>query len=127
MPEASLLCHRGRQRRFRTKPLKPAELFSPCNLIKSQGIGFPEFLPEFGLPSQTIENVVSSNPVLLLSRKRTREPESMACPGRSRIRIQPCLPQSPSGPIANLRMRVLVNAWLRTSPMFSYSSDEDVM
>src|SRR5467141_732973 len=88
MPEASLLCHRGRQRRFRIKPLKPAELFSLCNIIKSQGTVFPEFLPELCLPSQTIKNVVSGNPFLLLSRKRTRETESMACLGRSRIRAQ---------------------------------------
>ena len=92
MPEASLLCHRGRERRFRIEPLKPAELFCPCNLVKTQRIVFPEFLSELGLPSQTLKNVLNSNHVLLLSRQWTREPESMTCLGRSRIRTQPSLP-----------------------------------
>ncbi len=93
MSEASLLCHREGERRFGIEPLKLAELFCACNLVKSQRIVFPEFLLEFGLPSQTIQDVVSSNLVLLLSRHWTREPESVTCPGRSRIRTQPCLPK----------------------------------
>jgi len=71
MSEASLLCHRGGERRFRIEPLKLYELLCACNLLKSQRIAFPEFLLEFGLPSQTIKNVVSSNPVLLLPRHWT--------------------------------------------------------
>ena len=75
---------------------------------------FPKFLLELGLPSKASKNVVGGNPVLLLSSRSAR---------KSRIGDEPCeiwnsnpllSPHVSIGRIANLRMRVLVNAGLRT-------------
>src|SRR5207249_11255935 len=118
MPVACLLFDHRRGNGFGIESLKPSQIFRFGNLVESDPILFPKFLLELGLPSKAIQNVVGGNPVLFLFIRWARETESVTSLGRSGIRTH-CSPHVSSGPIANLRMRVPMDADLRTASISS--------
>src|SRR2546425_13321854 len=108
MSEASLLCHREGERRFRLEPLKLDELFRPSSSLNES------FSPSFCLSSACLVRLSRMSSAVTLSFfclvRGPQKPNRWCALGDLESEAKFYSPYIVIGLIADLRMRVLVNA-----------------